>query len=115
MNPAKCLLGSVVIALLAAPAFAERLPKGGAYDSRIRTVVYKADDVVHLKATYGISLLITFGEDEMIDTITLGDTVAWQVVPNKKRNLVFIKPVAREAATNMNVISNKRIYTFELT
>lgn len=112
----KAVIGSILIAfLMGSPAMAERLPKGGKSDSRIRTVVYKSDDVVRINATYGISLLISFGNDELIDTITLGDTVAWQVVPNKKRSLVFIKPVSKEAITNMNIVTNKRIYTFSLT
>lgn len=116
MRLIKAVAGSILIAsILGAPAMAERLPKGGKSDSRIRTVVYKSDDVVKVNATYGVSLLISFGQDELIDTITLGDTVAWQVVPNKKRNLVFIKPVSKLAETNMNIVTNKRIYTFSLT
>jgi type IV secretion system protein VirB9 len=101
--------------LLAAPAFAERAPKPGSYDPRIRTVIYHSDDVVKIRANYGIALMITFGQGETIETITLGDTAAWQVVPNKAKNVIFIKPVAKNADTNMDVITNKRIYTFDLT
>ena len=101
MRLIKAVIGSILLTtILSAPALAERLPKGGKHDPRIRTVVYKSDDVVKVNATFGISLLISFGKDEVIDTITLGDTVAWQVVPNKKRNPVFIKPVSKEAETN---------------
>lgn len=112
------LLPALTLALaltMITPTLAERRPKGGEADPRIRTVVYRGDDVVYLKATYGVSLLITFGTDEVIDTITLGDTIAWQVVPNKKRTVVFIKPVSNNAQTNMNIITSKRIYTFDLT
>lgn len=116
MRLIKAVAGSLILAsLVLSPTLAERLPKGGKSDARIRTVVYKSDDVVKVNATFGVSLLISFGKDELIDTITLGDTVAWQVVPNKKRNLVFIKPVSKEAETNMNIVTNKRIYTFSLT
>ncbi|MEY9785386.1 P-type conjugative transfer protein VirB9 [Sinorhizobium fredii] len=117
MKQASLLITTVLVGAIAiaAPALAERKPAGGRYDPRIRTVVYKADDVVGVTATYGISTMIVFGDNEMVETITLGDSKAWQVASNNKKNVVFIKPVEEEARSNMNVITNRRIYTFDLS
>ncbi|GGB09408.1 P-type conjugative transfer protein VirB9 [Brucella endophytica] len=109
------LLAGIAATMAFTPAMAERKPAGGRYDPRIRTVVYKADDVVGITATYGISTMIVFGDNEMVETITLGDSVAWQVVPNSKKNIIFIKPVEKNARSNMNVVTNRRIYSFDLS
>ncbi|WP_188318035.1 P-type conjugative transfer protein VirB9 [Bartonella choladocola] len=95
-------------------AHAERLPQGGRLDGRIRTVTYKIDDVVAIKAAYGISTMVLFGDDETIETITLGDTVSWQVIPNSKKNILFLKPVEPNAVSNMNVVTNRHVYSFAL-
>lgn len=74
----------------------------------------RANDVVRINATYGISTMIIFGDDEKFETIALGDTESWQVVPTDKGNILFIKPVAKDASTNLNVVTSKRIYYFEM-
>lgn len=101
--------------IAATPALAERKPRRGNYDSRIRTVIYKPDDVVKVDATYGVSLMITFGADEIVETVSLGDTDAWGVVSNKRKNVLFLKPIAKNADTNLTVITNKRDYAFDLS
>jgi type IV secretion system protein VirB9 len=105
---------SVAVVIAASPAMAERAPRKGNYDSRIRTVVYRADDVVKVEATYGVSLMITFGTDEVVETVSLGDSDAWAVVANRRNNVLFIKPIAKNADTNLTVITNKRDYSFDL-
>ena len=100
--------------LLATPAFAESQPLPGRADSRIRSVVYSANNVVAVNASYGISTMIVFGDDEHIETIAVGDSVAWKVEPNKRGDIIFLKPVAPKAMTNMNVVTDKRLYAFVL-
>lgn len=80
----------------------------------MRSVVYQKNNVVQVFATYGVSTMVIFDEDEKFETISLGDTESWQVVPAEKGNILFVKPVARNAATNMNVVTTKRIYYLEL-
>ena len=58
--------------------------------------------------------MVQFGKSEKIETVALGNSVAWQVIPNKKGNMLFIKPVEPRAATNMNVVTDRRVYTFAL-
>ncbi|MBX8785537.1 TrbG/VirB9 family P-type conjugative transfer protein, partial [Ochrobactrum sp. GRS2] len=44
----------------------------------------------------------------------LGDTESWQVTPNERKNILFVKPVANNVPTNMNIVTNKRMYFIEL-
>ncbi len=78
------------------------------------SVVYQPNNVVKVSATYGISTMIIFDEDEKFETISLGDTDSWQVAPSEKGNILFVKPIAKDVSTNMNVVTSKRIYFLEL-
>jgi len=86
----------------------------GAVDPRIRTVRYNPDEVVALKGYFGYQMMIEFGADERIENVSIGDGVAWQVTPNKKANLLFLKPVETAQPTNMTVVTDRRRYAFEL-
>ncbi|MBZ9772601.1 P-type conjugative transfer protein VirB9 [Mesorhizobium sp. CO1-1-8] len=99
---------------LGSVALAAQTPKGGALDRRVTSVIYQMNNVVQVSATYGISTMIIFDEDERFQTISLGDTDSWQVVPAEKGNILFVKPTARNVTTNMNVVTDKRIYYLEL-
>lgn len=103
-----------LLVLAAAPAFAEATPAPGAADPRIRTVTYNANNVVAVDANYGTSTMIVLGEGERIETIAVGDSVAWKVEPNKRGNIIFLKPVAPKASSNMNVVTDARLYSFVL-
>ena len=105
---ALCLLAPGWVALAA------QTPKGGALDRRVTSVTYQKNNVVQVFATYGISTMIIFDDDEKFQTISLGDTESWQVVPADKGNILFVKPTARNVTTNMNVVTDKRIYYLEL-
>jgi type IV secretion system protein VirB9 len=98
----------------ALPAAAELSPRAGPRDSRIRYVWYHKDEVVSVQASYGASTMITFAEDERIETLGAGDALAWRIEPNKKGNVLFVKPVEKEAHANLNVLTNKRSYVFIL-
>ena len=95
-------------------AHAEVLPHPGRADPRIREVAYSADNVVAIDASYGASTMIVLQEDEKIETLALGDSVAWKVEPNHKGNIVFVKPVEKGALSNLNIVTSKRIYSFYL-
>lgn len=110
----RALIGAAMVALTLPSAQAGQSPKPGRRDPRITTVTYKPNDVVQVNAAYGISTMIIFDEDENFETISLGDTESWQVVPAKKGNILFVKPIARDVPTNMNVVTSKRVYYLEL-
>ena len=109
------LLSSIGLCLLASsPAIAERIPRSGKADARIKTLTYHENDVYRLRGAYGYTTTIEFSEKEQIETISLGDSEAWQVIPGSRKNLIYIKPLEQNAETNMTVLTSKRIYTFEL-
>ncbi|MER9832603.1 TrbG/VirB9 family P-type conjugative transfer protein [Mesorhizobium sp. M0134] len=95
-------------------AHGAQTPRPGNLDGRVTSVVYQPSNVVTVNATYGISTMIIFDEDEKFETISLGDTESWQVAPSEKGNILFVKPVAKNVTTNMNVVTTKRIYFIEL-
>ncbi len=99
---------------LAGPALATETPRPGATDPRIRTVAYDPDQVVRLTGYFGIQTMLEFAPDERIENVSIGDALGWQVTPNKKANLLFLKPLDRTAATNMTVVTDRRRYVFEL-
>ena len=109
----------LVLALLAFLPFggevlAEALPRPGQLDPRIRQIRFQKDQVVAIEASYGISTMVTFAENEKIESIAIGDSLAWRVEPNKRGNIIFLKPVEPNAATNLNVVTDRRLYSFAL-
>jgi type IV secretion system protein VirB9 len=107
-------LSALLPLLLPAVAAAAQLPQSGPEDPRIRTVVYDPGEVVLIKGHAGFEQMIELGEGEKIESLSLGDSLAWQVVPNKEGNRLFLKPVEPKAHTNLAVITNRRSYAFEL-
>jgi type IV secretion system protein VirB9 len=85
-----------------------------AEDPRLVERPYNADDVVRIEGRAKVQATIRFGEDEHIENVAIGDSTAWQVTPNKRANLLFLKPLADRAVTNMTVVTDKRTYLFDL-
>ena len=63
-------------------AVAENSPTPGPTDARVRTIVYNPRDVVDILGHYGYQTLVRFADYEQIENISIGDSLAWQVVPN---------------------------------
>lgn len=93
---------------------AQELIVKSSQDARVKEFYYQENKIYELKAHYGFSTLIEFSKEENIETVSIGDSLAWQISKAKNPNFLFIKPVEEHAQTNMNVITNKRVYTFEL-
>ncbi|MDF3047151.1 MAG: putative type secretion system protein [Candidatus Midichloriaceae bacterium] len=85
-------------------------PIGG--ENRIKIINYTPNTVFKFVGHYEYQSIIEFGMDEEIDTISMGTPTPWQLVPAGNR--IFIKPVEENATTNMTVITNKRMYFFEM-
>ncbi|WP_426000494.1 TrbG/VirB9 family P-type conjugative transfer protein [Caulobacter sp. DWR1-3-2b1] len=98
---------------LAGPSLAST-PRPGLIDPRIRTVAYNPDRIVRLTGYFGLQTMLEFAADERIENVSIGDALGWQVTPNKKANLLFLKPLDRVAATNMTVVTDRRRYVFDL-
>jgi type IV secretion system protein VirB9 len=96
------------LAVLAVPAVAL------ADDARIVEKFYDAGKVVRIDGRTKVQATIQFAEDEHIENVAIGDSQAWQVTPNKRANLLFVKPLAATAATNMTVVTDRHTYLFDL-
>lgn len=103
-----------ILALAIGQAQADRAPRPGPKDPRIKTVVYNERDVITVIGHYGFSTVVEFADHEKVETLSLGDSHGWQVVPNKAGNKLFLKPIEHEANTNLSVETDKRSYIFEL-
>ncbi len=111
----KLILTTALALCIASPAIAGKSPRPGAADARVKTLTYHDTDVYRITAHYGFSTVLEFDRTESIETISMGDSQAWQIVRPSRGNLLFIKPLEENANTNMTVVTNKRIYTFEMT
>jgi type IV secretion system protein VirB9 len=90
-------------------------PLPGPGDPRIRQVTYNPDQIVPIRAHLGYELTIEFDPSERIENVSIGDSLSWQVTPNRKATLLFIKPMAATTPTSMTVATDRRIYSFVLT
>ena len=102
----RALTPALALALLAVPAAAQ--------DSRLVEVFYDEAKVVRVEGRVTVQASIVFGDDEVIENVAIGDSGSWQVTPNKRANILFVKPLAPRAATNLTVITSKRTYLFDL-
>ncbi|MEM7690315.1 MAG: TrbG/VirB9 family P-type conjugative transfer protein [Pseudomonadota bacterium] len=121
MTRAAHLLPFAPLALMAAPAIAQDTGPGDApaveeqsSDPRIQTRVYDAARVYTIRGKVKVQTTVKFAEDEAIQNVAIGDSSAWQVQPNKGQSLLFVKPLAPSAVTNLTVVTSKRTYLFDL-
>lgn len=99
-----CSIGLAAMGL-AAPAHA---------DPRLVDRLFDPDQVVKIEGKANVQTTIKFGENETIENVAIGDASKWQVTPNRRADLLFVKPLADRAATNMTVVTSKHTYLFDL-
>lgn len=86
-----------------------------AQDGRVTMRDYVEDQVVRFAGRAGFQSTIAFGEGERIENIAVGESGAWQITPNRRANLLFVKPAGTSApVTNMTVVTDRHTYLFEL-
>lgn len=105
----RALLG----AMLAAATLAT-LPTPALADARLVQRMYDPGMVTRIDGQVRVQATIRFADTETIENVAIGDSQAWQVTPNKRANLLFVKPLSPNAATNMTVVTDKRTYYFDL-
>ncbi len=101
------------ITLASSIAQAEQYPRPLATDQRVRHVMYSPNEVYEIHATYGFQTTIEFSDQEVVQVASIGDSIAWQVMPVGNR--FFIKPVEENPHTNLTIVTNKRSYYFSLS
>jgi type IV secretion system protein VirB9 len=84
-------------------------------DPRIKQMLYDPDAIVPVRAVLGYEMAIEFSAAERIENVSIGDSLSWQVTPNRKATLLFLKPMAKGNPTSMTVVTNLRIYSFTLS
>jgi type IV secretion system protein VirB9 len=97
---------ALALLLFATPLHAE--------DPRLVERFYDPAEVVRINGKANVQTTIKFADDELIENVAIGDSESWQVTPNKRANLLFLKPLADRAATNMTVVTNNHTYFFDL-
>ena len=99
--------------MLAALALSLAAPVA-AQDNRLQTLVFNENAVVRIDGKVKVQTTIKFAPDEVIENVAIGDSLAWQVQPNKAQTILFVKPLELDARTNMTVVTDKRTYLFDL-
>ncbi|ACI59588.1 Conjugal transfer protein TrbG/VirB9/CagX (plasmid) [Rhizobium leguminosarum bv. trifolii WSM2304] len=105
---------SLVLLMTPAVAHGELLARPGRLDPRVRSLPYSAEQVFLVTGTYGLVTTILFGTDEEITQVVAGDTVSWQILTSADRRSLTLKPMEKDAATNLSVVTTKRTYSFDL-
>lgn len=115
MGKVSKIAAGILLASLVGAASAEKIPTPSPADPRIRTVVYNARDVVALRGAYGYAMNIRFSEAETVRDVALGDSQAWQAVKSGDNHGVMIKPQEENAAGNLIIRTDARLYHFALS
>ncbi len=84
-------------------------------DSRIKTRTFADNAVYSLTGHFGFQTIIEFNDDEVIENVAIGDSAVWQVTPNRRGDVLILKPISEAPATNLTVVTTLRHYIFELT
>ena len=102
----------LIAALLATATFTAPAVAQG--DPRLVVREYSETDVVRVQGQVNVQATIRFAEGEQIQNVAIGDSQKWQVTPSRSANLLFVKPLAERATTNMTVVTDRRVYLFDL-
>jgi len=83
-------------------------------DSRIKQFVYNENTVYRLDLHTNFISTIQFQVGEVVESIQVGDSASWQIIRLKRGDVVSVKPLNADAITNMTILTDRRVYTFEL-
>lgn len=83
-------------------------------DPRLITLPWRDNAVVRLNGRAGVEATVMLGSDEHIENVAIGDANAWQVTPNRRANMLFLKPLSPRARTNLTVVTDRHTYFFDL-
>ena len=112
LNGAAFAIAGLSILALSTNAFALERPNHSQADHRIQYVDYSKDDVVRVNAANGFITTIVFAPGEKVINYGSGYSTAWEFATAD--NQFFLKPKDKEGTTNIVVVTNKRIYSFDV-
>jgi type IV secretion system protein VirB9 len=87
------------------------VPTPGRLDPRVREVEYRAEQVVSLRGYVGYHVHIELAPGERFVALGAGDTAAVDVAAEGPH--VLLKPKAEQVATNLTLVSSRRVYHFD--
>jgi type IV secretion system protein VirB9 len=105
----------IVAFLFLAPSLAQaaQMPRFLGSEKKFRSYIYNPNDVYRYVGHYTYQGFIEFEDKETVSTISMGNPSLWLF--EHLGNRLFLKPVGEDnSETNMTVITNKRVYHFEL-
>lgn len=108
----RSLLYFFLVVCYAFSAISMQYPRPMAGEQRIKVINYDPNAIHYYVGFYGYQSSILFDQSETISTISMGNSTGWQLVPQGNR--LFLKPLNENAVTNATIITNRRIYHFEL-
>ncbi|MFC3096887.1 TrbG/VirB9 family P-type conjugative transfer protein [Alteraurantiacibacter palmitatis] len=108
----RAILAAALFASTFGPALA--LPANAQADPRLVVQTYDETRVIRVPGRVNVQATIRFAEGETIQNVAIGDSQKWQVTPSRSANLLFVKPLDERAVTNMTVLTDRRIYLFDL-
>jgi type IV secretion system protein VirB9 len=100
-------LGLVAVA----PVLAAVVPPAGRVDPRVREIAYVADQVVSLTGYVGYHIDVELESGERLVALGSGDSAAVDVAAEGSH--VLLKPKATHVATNLTLVSSRRVYRFD--
>lgn len=91
-------------------------------DPRVQVVPYEAGNVVKVKAAKGVSMLIVLNSGERILAHSTGfdsdcnveKGASWCIIADAGGHLIWVKPLSQAKMTDLQVVTDKRIYSLEL-
>jgi type IV secretion system protein VirB9 len=104
--------------LLLAPSLAHAQaappPLAAPPNPRLQSIEYGPDQVFTVRAAPGYQITVELAPDERIENVAVGDSGAWQVTANRRGDRLFVKALRSDVSTNMTVVTDARLYSFEL-
>lgn len=87
-------------------------PRQLGHDPRFKSFAFTPNTTYKIITVYDNPSFIEFEAGETVATIVNPKKTAWQLVPSGNR--LFIKPEETDADTQITVMTNKRLYFFEM-
>ena len=103
--PLFCLVLSTQIQALEVPSRSKQ-------DYRVQYVSYDSSDVTRINAANGYITTIIFQEGENVTNYGSGYSTAWEF--STANNYFFLKPKDKDGTTNLVVVTNRRVYNFDV-
>jgi type IV secretion system protein VirB9 len=99
---------AVLLPLVGAAAV---VPAPGPVDARVREVAYREGEVVRLTGYVGYHIHLELEPGERFVALGAGDAAAVDIAAEGRH--VMLKPKAVNVATNLTLVSSRRVYHFE--